>query len=132
MHLALVLHELATNARKYGALSVPAGRLSVRWEVRASERHSLLLIWEESNGPPVNAPRARGFGSTLIERTLSGHGGEVSIQYNVVGLTCHITLPLSDHSPANREVTRDHPDGWIETPNERLSLKDKRIMIVGE
>jgi PAS domain S-box-containing protein len=129
VHLALVLHELATNARKYGALSVPEGQLSVRWEVRANEPRSVHLIWEESNGPKVSAPRARGFGSTLIERTLSGHGGEVSLQYNIAGLTCDISLPLSEHSPANSGEPRG-PTAWIETPSGESSLRGKRIIIV--
>ena len=79
VHLALVLHELATNARKYGALSVPKGRLSVSWEVRTADQRSLFMIWEERNGPITIAPFQRGFGSILIERTLSGHGGEATI-----------------------------------------------------
>ena len=70
IHLGLVLHELATNARKYGALSVPAGRLSVAWSVRAYGERELVLEWNESGVPKVSAPTSRGFGTTLIERTL--------------------------------------------------------------
>lgn len=93
-HLALVLHELATNARKYGALSVPQGLLSVSWQVRANGGRSLLLAWKESNGPKVSVPSERGFGTTLIEQTLRGHGGEASINYGTDGLTCDIRFPL--------------------------------------
>ncbi len=93
-HLALVLHELATNARKHGALSVPDGLLSVSWQMRTNGGRSLLMLWKESNGPKVSAPSARGFGTTLIEQTLRGHGGEASIHYDADGLTCDITLPL--------------------------------------
>ena len=96
VHLALVLHELATNARKYGALSVPKGRLSVSWEVRTADQRSLFMIWEERNGPITIAPFQRGFGSILIERTLSGHGGEATIEYKSTGLVCQITLPLPE------------------------------------
>jgi hypothetical protein len=96
MHLALVLHELATNARKHGALSVPYGRLSVTWQMRTNGCSSLLLSWKESNGPKVSAPSAHGFGRTLIEQTVRAHGGEASIEYRTDGLTCEIKLPLPE------------------------------------
>src|SRR5262249_50845706 len=66
LHLALVLHELATNARKHGALSVPNGRLEVSWTMQTNGQQNLLLSWKESNGPKVRVPNGRGFGSTLI------------------------------------------------------------------
>src|SRR5262245_57826704 len=75
VHLALVLHELATNARKYGSLSVPSGRLSVTWEMRWNGGCSLLLSWKESDGPEVSAPRTPGFGRALIDQTVRSHGG---------------------------------------------------------
>src|SRR3546814_7036421 len=59
LHLALVLHELGTNARKYGALSVPGGRLAVSWEVHSIGGFQLHLRWRESGGPPVSAPQDR-------------------------------------------------------------------------
>src|SRR5262249_57491800 len=77
MHLALVLHELATNARKYGALSVPSGRLSVTWEVsRTDSERDLVIDWKERGGPRIHIPNEKGFGSVLIEQTLKGHGGK--------------------------------------------------------
>jgi PAS domain S-box-containing protein len=94
LHLALVLHELATNARKHGALSVPNGRLAVSWTMRTNGQQNLLLSWKESNGPKVRVPNARGFGSTLIEQTLRAHGGQTSVHYGMDGLTCEIKLPL--------------------------------------
>jgi CheY-like chemotaxis protein len=95
VQLALVLHELATNARKYGALSVPTGRLEVQWELRIDgEGNNLVLEWKERGGPKVSTPKERGFGSMLIERTLSAHRGEVSMRYAAAGVTCGITLPL--------------------------------------
>jgi len=129
VHLSLVLHELATNARKYGALSVPEGQLTVRWELRANDRRSLFLIWEETNGPKVSAPRERGFGSTLIERTLSGHGGESSIRFIEAGVTCQITLPLADQAQPNGISPADGDDG-SPTPGAGRSLKGKRVIIV--
>jgi PAS domain S-box-containing protein len=98
VHLGLVLHELATNARKYGALSVPQGRLSVTWEIRTNGGQSLLIAWKESGGPQVVAPRQRGFGSALIERTLKAHGGAAEVRYGSDGVSAEIHLPLPDRS----------------------------------
>jgi PAS domain S-box-containing protein len=87
VHLALVLHELATNARKYGALSVPNGRLSVQWKMKTNGGRDLVLEWKESGASNVTAPKERGFGSALIEQTLSSLGGEVSMDYGAEGLS---------------------------------------------
>lgn len=95
LHLALVLHELGTNARKYGALSVADGRLDIQWDVRSAERKELHIRWRESGGPPVAAPSERGFGTTLIERSLAADGGRASICYQATGLVCDIMMPLS-------------------------------------
>gem|GEM_PF-305924 len=90
--LALALHELATNAVKYGALSVPEGRVEVRWRV-AGDR--LNLVWRECGGPPVEAPTRRGFGTRMIERGLATElGGEVRIDFRPTGLVCEIDAPL--------------------------------------
>ncbi len=131
VHLALVLHELATNARKYGALSVPKGRLSVSWEVRTADQRSLFMIWEERNGPITIAPFQRGFGSILIERTLSGHGGEATIEYKSTGLLCQITLPLpelaqSAGTPAGGEDHSTFDPG----ADSALRLQGTRIIVV--
>ena len=77
---ALVLHELATNAAKHGALSVAEGRISVSWSVQGnSTEPSLVFDWQERGGPPAKPPEHRGFGSILLENALStGHGPLVS------------------------------------------------------
>jgi len=69
--LALALHELATNAVKYGALSTPAGRVELRWRLTGGGGREMHLSWRETGGPPVEKPRRRGLGSSLIERNLS-------------------------------------------------------------
>jgi PAS domain S-box-containing protein len=94
VHLGLVLHELATNARKYGALSSPNGRLSIDWEMQTNGGRQLLLEWKERGGPKVSAPTGHGFGTTLIEQTMRGHGGEASVSYGADGVSCRIRLPL--------------------------------------
>jgi PAS domain S-box-containing protein len=94
IHLALVLHELATNARKYGALSLPKGRLSVSWEVRTNGDRELVLHWTESGAARVSVPRRRGFGTTLIERMLKVGGGKASTRYGSEGIAVKITMPI--------------------------------------
>ena len=106
VHLGLVLHELATNARKHGALSVPQGRLSVTWEMQSNGGQTLLIAWKESGGPRVAAPRQQGFGSALIERTLKAHGGAAEVRYGPDGVSVRIHLPLRDYSA---DPLRTHP-----------------------
>jgi PAS domain S-box-containing protein len=134
MHLALVLHELATNARKHGALSVPYGRLSVTWQMRTNGGCSLLLSWKESNGPKVSAPSAHGFGRALIEQTVRAHGGEASIEYRTDGLTCEIKLPLPEAArSAGGDAAAPKTSGapsLLAAPSERRTLHGKRILLV--
>ncbi len=96
--LSLVLHELATNALKYGALSTEAGSIEVTWNLshdRLGGRH-MTLLWREHGGPTVTEPRHRGFGSRLIERTVAQeNGGRAQLEYRAEGLCCSIQLPLS-------------------------------------
>jgi PAS domain S-box-containing protein len=134
LHLALVLHELGTNARKYGALSVPKGRLTVRWAIQTDDAdRKLVLHWQESGGPPVKAPSRRGFGSTLIERSLSAQGGAAQVSYRAKGLSCDITLPLQD-SPARGEIRgassprNPLPRAW--GPATDIELEGMRILVV--
>jgi PAS domain S-box-containing protein len=96
LSLALTLHELATNAAKYGALSNQMGQVDVTWEVVEQEaRRILRLRWEETGGPPVMEPMRKGFGSRLIERSLSSEaGGQARMDFAPTGLVCTIETPL--------------------------------------
>lgn len=98
LSVGLVLHELATNAAKYGALSLATGTVSVEWALEDSDRGCwLTLEWRESGGPPVSPPTHRGFGSTLIETTLTRSlRGKVEIDYLPQGLFCRMALPLEN------------------------------------
>ncbi|MCB9967559.1 MAG: MEKHLA domain-containing protein [Geminicoccaceae bacterium] len=96
VQLALVLHELATNARKHGALAVPGGRLSITWEVAVAAGRELHLTWRESGVPGLEVPGRKGFGSTLIERSLEANRGEARVSYAGDGLACAIRLPLAE------------------------------------
>ena len=93
--LALILHEIATNAIKYGALSAPRGRVEVDWEVDPDERR-LRLHWRELGGPAVKPPARRGFGSRLIDFAATRElGGMAELTFAPDGLTATIELPLS-------------------------------------
>ena len=93
--LGLVVHELATNAAKYGALSLEdSGCVRIRWSVTGGEDRRLEFDWSESDGPAVVPPSARGFGSRLIARGVHEIGGEVSKDWRAEGVHCRITAPL--------------------------------------
>lgn len=95
MSLSLLLHELATNAGKYGALSVPEGRVALRWTVRQQDGDDMLdMCWVERGGPPVVEPVRRGFGSRIIRMGLTGSGG-VNLRYDTQGLTAEMNAPLN-------------------------------------
>lgn len=92
--VSLAIHELATNAAKYGAFSIPSGRLHVLW--RIVDDAGLELVWSESGGPVVTTPKHRGFGSTLIERALALEtGGQSSLDFQSAGVVCTVRLPLT-------------------------------------
>jgi PAS domain S-box-containing protein len=136
MNLALVVHELATNARKYGALSGPDGRLSVTWEIRSNGGRQLVLDWRESGGGKVAAPRERGFGSTLIEQTLRAQGGQASIRYGAQGMSGTFTLPLPDQIRSNMGLAVTAPAAEASALLRRLdakqSLAGKRVIVIDD
>jgi PAS domain S-box-containing protein len=94
--LAMALHELCTNAVKYGALSVADGRVGFHWICEpAKAGPTLTLTWQERGGPPVQAPARRGFGSRLVERGLKHDlGGESHLFFEPAGVSCRIVMPL--------------------------------------
>ncbi|KQO66693.1 hypothetical protein ASF41_08440 [Methylobacterium sp. Leaf111] len=96
LSLALMVHELATNAAKYGALSRSEGSVAVIWTIETEGPEAMLsLCWTERGGPAVVTPTRRGFGSRLIERGLAGAvGGAVSTTYASTGLVCTLAAPL--------------------------------------
>jgi two-component sensor histidine kinase len=92
--IGLALHELATNAGKYGALSVDAGRVDVRWRV---EGDTFMMSWTERNGPPVSRPKRRGFGSAVVESMAKQSlDGEVELDYAPSGLMWRLTCPATN------------------------------------
>jgi two-component sensor histidine kinase len=94
--LAMAVHELTTNAAKYGALSVPSGRVEVQWRtVRAEDGSRCLQIeWTEQGGPNVAEPAQHGFGTKLIKGSIAAElGGETQLVFRPQGLRCEIKIP---------------------------------------
>jgi two-component sensor histidine kinase len=90
-NFSLAIHELATNAVKYGALSNAQGRISVDWTLNEQGAGTVLRFkWQERGGPPVTSPERQGFGTTLLRATFS----DIKIDYGSAGLTCEIELPF--------------------------------------
>jgi len=97
LSMALAIHELATNAVKYGALSTEEGHLDVTWRVTgSSDTPELELVWLETGGPPVSAPTGRGYGTKLIELSLvRSLGATVNREFLEAGVRCQILVPLT-------------------------------------
>lgn len=92
--LALVFHEMVTNSAKYGALSDSHGRICVEWSIDAND--CCEILWRESEGPPVRPPTRRGFGTTIIERSIPHDlGGTAQVDYHLSGLVARFVLPPS-------------------------------------
>ncbi|MHB0705468.1 HWE histidine kinase domain-containing protein [Roseomonas mucosa] len=123
--LSLALHELATNAAKYGGLSVPEGQVAVTWSM---DGERIILHWVESGGPPVQPPRRRGFGSTVVERGLSYElGGQAKLNFDPAGLRCAVTIPLKqlvESAPASPTAAPRRPEPAPGT------IAGRRILVV--
>jgi len=92
LHLAMILHELGTNAIKYGALSNPLGRIAVCWALVGDQLH---LTWTESGAKVPTLPTRRGFGTSLIEQSVSAEGGSAVAAYNPDGIVWEIKVPVT-------------------------------------
>jgi two-component sensor histidine kinase len=99
--IALMVHELTTNAPKYGALSQPAGKVSLQWSL--ADR-TLKLEWRESGGPPVASPAHRGFGLQLLSRALEQFSGTVEMTFEATGLACKMKAVLPENEPSISSV----------------------------
>jgi two-component sensor histidine kinase len=99
LSLGLLFHELATNAAKHGALSAPGGNVTVFWALE-NDGHDLRVSWRESGGPPVAAPATKGFGSELIQSTISYTlGGAVEQDFALQGYSVEVVIPLRNAAP---------------------------------
>ena len=127
LHMALVLHELGTNASKYGALSVPTGEVAVEWTIR----DELRIRWTERGGPRVEPSSSKGFGTTLIAQSVKGQGGEAHMTYEPEGITWRIVLPLGagvggETRAASSKVESANAGGNVDVRN----LKGRRFLVV--
>ena len=122
--LALVLHELMTNAAKYGALSVKDGRLTVAWALEKTG--DLILTWTESNGPEVSPPTRRGFGTIVIEQSIPFEvQGEAAIAYPPEGVRARFKIPYDFIERADADVARVQA-----APAQRADLNGKSLLLV--
>ncbi len=127
LNLALVLHELATNAAKYGALSVPGGKVELRWDIMgAGDERRVHLLWRERGGPPVRAPSRQGFGTRLIQGTLP----KVELTYAPEGLRCAIKLKLRPRGQGRRPDSPAASSTGPASPAGEAPLRGRRILLV--
>lgn len=127
--MALVLHELSTNAAKYGALSLPTGRLSVNWSLTSVG--GCKIAWREMEGPLVAAPAHRGFGSVLIERSIPFDlGGDASVVYLPEGLKADFTLPSRFVTLRQAEAVTTKEEPPMVDRHDNLDLAGMTALIV--
>lgn len=125
--LALVIHELLTNAAKYGALS-DNGRVAIKWSIDADG--SLLITWREAGGPAVQAPSRRGFGSTIIERSIPYDlQGKAEVRYRLTGLEADFCVPSRYVVKVLPPQTEPAPEGLRPAPANGL-LTGKSVLLV--
>lgn len=127
--MGLVIHELATNAAKYGALSVPSGELRVTWQFREQEdQHLLELRWQERGGPLVSKPTRRGFGSTVIQASVERQlNGTVSLYWEPEGLTCKLVVPTAVALASKVEKAQLEK---LSHPARASGLSGKQVLVV--
>ena len=108
LSLGLAIHELATNAAKYGALTRSGGEVSVVWEMLSPQR--VRLEWRERGGPPVKATRGRGFGTDLIEKIVASElDSPVRLEFDPEGVTCVLTIPVREPTAFAMRASRRGP-----------------------
>jgi two-component sensor histidine kinase len=93
--MAMVLHELVTNAAKHGALSVQSGHVSVRWYRKLNGSAQLILVWQESGGPRVEGPSKSGYGTGVVRDLIPYEfGGTVDLSFPPEGVRCRLEIPF--------------------------------------
>ncbi|EKV28126.1 Phytochrome, two-component sensor histidine kinase [Caenispirillum salinarum AK4] len=131
--LALALHELVTNAVKYGALSVAEGSVAVDWRFEgAADDRRLVFVWAEQGGPALpGPPRRKGFGSRLIERTLTFElDGTVTLDFAAGGLRAVFDLPLRALEVVEKRSTSDPRRAIAPSAGEAATLSGRRVLLV--
>jgi two-component sensor histidine kinase len=127
--IGLALHELSTNAGKYGALSVTAGRVDVGWRL---DGDIFTMSWTERNGPPVSPPERRGFGSTVVDSMAKlTVGGEVQLDYAPSGLMWRLTCPAANALERRGNREKNSQSGRYENHNHRKLQDGHRVALSG-
>ena len=104
--IAMVIHELVTNAAKYGALSIQSGRVSVRWYQKLNGSAELILIWQEAGGPRVEAPKRSGYGTGVVRDLIPYEfGGTVDLSFGPEGVQCRLEIPFDRVSSNSRNAS---------------------------
>ncbi|RYH00986.1 hybrid sensor histidine kinase/response regulator [Salipiger sp. IMCC34102] len=131
--MALVIHELVTNSAKYGALTDSSGTVNLNYDIRPDG--DLQITWRERGGPPVKAPTRRGFGSTIIDRTVPFElGGAVRTRYKLAGFEADITIPADyishplDDAPDESETTGPSRNDMAKLSGVGLVVEDNLII----
>jgi PAS domain S-box-containing protein len=126
--LALALHELVTNAAKYGALSAMSGRVHLVWELNPG---TLVLKWTESGGPLTQPPSSPGFGTRIITATIEGQlAGKAVFDWRAEGLQCMLSVPREDMSPVKGRNGHANAETPAAAPPGQIAVTGNRIMIV--
>lgn len=126
--LALALHELVTNAAKYGALSSDSGQVSLTWDLGPT---TLDLKWAESGGPPAQPPLSLGFGTKIIAASIEGQlAGQTVFNWRPEGLQCTISIPRDDMAPKKGQNGRADSYNQFPAPQSAIMVTGNRIMIV--
>jgi PAS domain S-box-containing protein len=134
LHMAMILHEMGTNAVKYGALSGADGTISIRW---SADNGSLTLCWQEHGGPAVATTTKRGFGTALIEQSAKSEGGTARMRSGKTGVEWEIRLPFADRSspgnldrPGDTVAQQSGPRDQLETRGAPGNLAGKRFLVI--
>ena len=127
--LALALHELVTNAAKYGALSAAAGRVEMKWSLASG---NLDLHWTEHGGPETEAPTAPGFGTRIIKASIEGQlGGQTAFEWATEGVRCYLSVPLgngvSSHTSGNGQHAPLNQTAPVQRP---IAVLGNRVLVV--
>jgi len=126
--IALVLHELATNAAKYGALSVAAGNVKLSWQC---EQNRLSLQWEETGGPPVTPPTVKGYGTKVISASIQQQlGGTATFDWRPAGLTFTMAISIGDAAAAPNRPARKSRSAGARVNGSADDAKTGRVLLV--
>ena len=104
--MAMVIHELVTNAAKHGALSVRSGHVSVQWYRKLNGGAQLIFVWQETGGPKVAAPKKSGYGTGVVRDLIAYEfGGTVDLSFAPEGVRCRLEMPIDQISSESRAMS---------------------------